>query len=79
MSADKMDLVYDKCCANLVLYNYTIEVDNEYAPLIPYYLTYKSREWLRKLRKKFKAVDMHNIPLIFHFNVIVSIYDISGK
>ena len=90
-----MDLVYDKYCANLVLYkqchpwtsfilwnqeyNYTIEVDYKYAPLIPYYLTYKSREWLRKLRKKFKAVDMHNIPLIFHFNVIVSIYDISGK
>ena len=93
-----MYLVYDKYCANLVLYkqchpwtllsihfmksrlyNYTIEVDYKYAPPIPYYLTYELREWLRKLWKKLKAVDMHNIALIFHFNVIVSIYDISGK
>ena len=76
MSADKIDLVYDKYCANLVLYkqchpwtllsihfmksrlcNYTIEVDYKYAPLIPYYLTYKSREWLRKLWEKLKAVN----------------------
>ena len=75
MSADKMDLVYDKCCTNFLyiqchpwtllsvhfmkskLYNYTIEVDYKYAPLIPYYLTYKLREWLRKLWKKLKAVD----------------------